>query len=101
MLDSSFGVVNWAPLLGLISDPIQFASNAAAAFFAVCFMMILGRLLRSSRSLLLAGLQSIPEEQYQAAKVDAPGGLNASSTSRCQPRAGDGRETVMTTLGFL
>ncbi|MDT0684391.1 sugar ABC transporter permease [Roseicyclus sp. F158] len=70
MLDSSFGVVNWALLkVGLIGAPIQFASNATAAFFAVCFVMIWkGYPLVSI--MLLAGLQSIPEEQYQAARVD-------------------------------
>lgn len=70
MLDSSFGVVNYALLRsGLVAEPVQFASNATAAFFAVCFVMIWkGYPLVSI--MLLAGLQSIPEEQYQAAKVD-------------------------------
>lgn len=70
MLDSSFGVVNYALLrTGLVDQPVQFASNATAAFFAVCFVMIWkGYPLVSI--MLLAGLQSIPEEQYQAAKVD-------------------------------
>ena len=70
MLDTSFGVVNWTLLtLGLIGDPIAFGSNTTAAFFAVCFVMIWkGYPLVSI--MLLAGLQAIPEEQYQAAKVD-------------------------------
>ncbi|MBR9763150.1 MAG: sugar ABC transporter permease [Rhodobacteraceae bacterium] len=70
MLDSSFGVINWLLLRAhLISEPIQFASNATAAFFAVCLVMIWkGYPLMSI--MLLAGLQSIPEEQYQAARVD-------------------------------
>ncbi|GAA6210171.1 sugar ABC transporter permease [Cognatishimia sp. WU-CL00825] len=73
MLDSSFGVINWGLLqVGLIDQPIQFASDANAAFFAVCFVMIWkGYPLMSI--MLLAGLQSIPEEQYQAAKVDGAG----------------------------
>lgn len=70
MLDSSFGVVNFALIRsGLVDQPVQFASNATAAFFAVCFVMIWkGYPLVSI--MLLAGLQSIPEEHYQAAKVD-------------------------------
>ncbi|OSP55784.1 carbohydrate ABC transporter permease [Pseudoruegeria sp. SK021] len=70
MLDSSFGVVNWALLrLGIISEAIQFSQNSTAAFFAVCVVMIWkGYPLMTI--MLLAGLQSIPEEQYQAAKVD-------------------------------
>ncbi|WP_421724955.1 carbohydrate ABC transporter permease [Bauldia sp.] len=73
MLDSSFGVVNWTLLKsGIIAEPIQFASNPTAAFAAVCFVMIWkGYPLMSI--MLLAGLQSIPEEQYQAAKVDGGG----------------------------
>ncbi|WP_417522462.1 carbohydrate ABC transporter permease [Marinovum sp.] len=73
MLDSSFGVVNWALLkLGLVDAPVQFASNPGAAFAAVCFVMIWkGYPLMSI--MLLAGLQSIPEEQIQAAKVDGAG----------------------------
>ncbi|MCO5732196.1 carbohydrate ABC transporter permease [Rhizobium sp. SSA_523] len=70
MLDSSFGVINWMLLkTGLVSQAVQFGSNATAAFMAVCFVMIWkGYPLVSI--MLLAGLQSIPAEQYQAAKVD-------------------------------
>ncbi len=73
MLDSSFGVINWALLrLGIVSEAIQFSQNSTASFFAVCFVMIWkGYPLMSI--MLLAGLQSIPEEQYQAAKVDGAG----------------------------
>ncbi|MGR3485002.1 MAG: carbohydrate ABC transporter permease [Paracoccaceae bacterium] len=73
MLDSSFGVVNWGLLkLGLVGAPIAFGSDTTAAFFAVCFVMIWkGYPLMSI--MLLAGLQAIPEEQYQAAKVDGAG----------------------------
>ncbi|KAJ54411.1 ABC transporter permease [Actibacterium mucosum KCTC 23349] len=73
MLDSSFGVINWALLKsGIISEGIQFASNATASFYSVCFVMIWkGYPLVSI--MLLAGLQSIPQEQYQAAEVDGAG----------------------------
>lgn len=73
MLDSSFGVINWLLLkAGMIAEPVQFFSNSAAAFAAVCFVMIWkGYPLTSI--MLLAGLQSIPQEQYQAAMVDGAG----------------------------
>lgn len=73
MLDTSFGLVNWLLLTsGLVVEPIAFGSEPGAAFAAVCFVMIWkGYPLMSI--MLLAGLQSIPEEQYQAAKVDGAG----------------------------
>lgn len=73
MLDSSFGLVNWVLLTsGVVDEPIAFGSDPTAAFAAVCFVMIWkGYPLMSI--MLLAGLQSIPEEQYQAAKVDGAG----------------------------
>lgn len=70
MLDSSFGVINWMLLrLGLISSQIPFTSDPNAAFFAVSFVMI-WKGYPMMAIMLLAGLQSIPEEQYQAAQVD-------------------------------
>ena len=74
MLDSSFGVFNWLLLTtSLISEPIAFVSNPTAAFLSVCMVMI-WKGYPFICIMLLAGLQSIPEEQYQAAAVD---GANA------------------------
>lgn len=73
MLDSSFGVVNWAlQRLDIVDEAIQFRSDPTAAFFAVCLVMIWKGYPFMS-IMMLAGLQSIPEEQYQAAKVDGAG----------------------------
>ncbi len=70
MLDSSFGIINWAlQVSGLLSAPVEFASNATAAFFAVSAVMIWKGYPFVS-IMLLAGLQSIPEEHHQAAQVD-------------------------------
>ncbi len=70
MLDSSFGVFNWILLTtGMISEPIAFASDPTSAFFSVCLVMI-WKGYPFICIMLLAGLQSIPEEQYQAASVD-------------------------------
>lgn len=70
MLDSSFGLFNWLLLTTrVINAPFQFTSDPTAAFSAVAAVMIWkGYPLMSI--MLLAGLQSIPEEHYQAAKVD-------------------------------
>lgn len=70
MLDSSFGLFNWLLLTTRVIDaPFQFTSDPTAAFSAVAAVMIWkGYPLMSI--MLLAGLQSIPEEHYQAAKVD-------------------------------
>ena len=73
MLDSSFGVISWSLIkLGFISQPIQFTTDTTAAFLAVSFVMI-WKGYPMMAIMLLAGLQSIPEEQYQAAKVDGAG----------------------------
>ncbi|MDC0738312.1 sugar ABC transporter permease [Cognatishimia sp. SS12] len=70
MLDSSFGVLNWVLLSsGIVSKPIAFASDPVAAFASICFVMI-WKGYPFICIMLLAGLQSIPEEQYQAASVD-------------------------------
>jgi multiple sugar transport system permease protein len=73
LLSSSFGVVNWFLLTqGIVAEPISFRSDANAAFAAVCATMIWKGYPFIS-IMLLASLQSIPEEQYQAAKVDGAG----------------------------
>ena len=74
MLDSSFGVISWGLIrLGLITQPIQFTTDSTAAFLAVSFVMI-WKGYPMMAIMLLAGLQAIPEEQYQAAKVDGANG---------------------------
>lgn len=73
MLDPMYGVVNDVLMrIGLISEPIAFLGNANTAmpsliamniWFGFPFMMVA----------LLAGLQSIPTEQYESARVDGAG----------------------------
>lgn len=70
MMDSSFGVFNWLLITsGIIDEPLAYASDPTSAFFAVCLVMI-WKGYPFICIMLLAGLQSIPEEQYQAASVD-------------------------------
>jgi multiple sugar transport system permease protein len=70
MFDNSFGILNWLLInLHLVGSPVQFLSQPASAFLSVGVVMIWKGYPFMS-IMLLAGLQSIPEEQYQAAKVD-------------------------------
>lgn len=74
IFDSSFGLMNWFFIkLGLIDTTINWFSSPDAAFAVVCVVMIWKGYPFVS-IMLLAGLQSIPEDFYNAAKVD---GANA------------------------
>ncbi len=70
IFDSSFGLVNWVFIkLGIIDHTINWFSDPPAAFAVVCVTMIWKAY--PFRSIMaLAGLQSIPEDFYHAARVD-------------------------------
>jgi len=74
IFDSSFGLMNWLLIrLGLVGQTVNWFSDPEAAFAVVCVTMIWkGYPFVSIMS--LAGLQSIPEDFYNAARVD---GANA------------------------
>ncbi|KFC69526.1 Binding-protein-dependent transport systems inner membrane component [Devosia sp. LC5] len=70
ILDASFGVLNWLLLkAGLIGGQVSWFSSPGSAFSAVTMVMVWKGYPFIS-IMILAGLQSIPEEFYQAAKVD-------------------------------
>ena len=70
MYDGSFGILNWFLIqLNLVDTPVPFLATPTTAFYSVGAVMIWKGYPFMS-IMLLAGLQSIPEEQYQAAKVD-------------------------------
>ncbi|GLQ11415.1 ABC transporter permease [Devosia yakushimensis] len=70
ILDASFGVLNWLLIkIGLIGGPVSWFSSPSTAFSAVTMVMVWKGYPFIS-IMILAGLQSIPEEYYQAAKVD-------------------------------
>lgn len=70
LFDSSFGMVNWALVrLGVVTEPINWFSDPGAAFVVVCVVMVWKGYPFVS-IMALAGLQAIPEELYQAGKVD-------------------------------
>lgn len=74
IFDSSFGLMNWVFLkLGLIDRTINWFSDPTAAFAVVATTMIWKGYPFVS-IMTLAGLQSIPEDFYAAARVD---GANA------------------------
>lgn len=75
IFDSSFGLMNWVFLsLGFIDKTINWFSDPDAAFAVVATTMIWkGYPFVSIMS--LAGLQSIPEDYYAAARVDGANAL--------------------------
>jgi multiple sugar transport system permease protein len=75
IFDSSFGLMNWIFLsLGLISKTINWFSDPDAAFAVVATTMIWKGYPFVS-IMALAGLQSIPEDYYSAARVDGASAL--------------------------
>lgn len=70
IFDSSFGLMNWFFIrLGLISSTINWFSDPNAAFAVVAVTMVWKGYPFVS-IMTLAGLQSIPEDFYNAARVD-------------------------------
>jgi multiple sugar transport system permease protein len=70
MFDASFGVVNFVLLrLGLIPAPIAWLSQPETAMVLISLVGI-WKIVPFTMLTQLAGLQSIPPELYQAAKVD-------------------------------
>ena len=70
MFDGSFGVINWLLLkLDLISGPIAWLSQPHEAF-AVCTVALIWSGYPFVAVMVLAGLQAIPEELYEAARMD-------------------------------
>ena len=75
IFDSSFGLANWLLIkLGLAQQTISWFSDPTAAFFAVCCTMV-WKAYPFVSIMSLAGLQAIPEDYYQAARVDGANAL--------------------------
>jgi len=79
----SFGLANW--LLGLVGiPPLQWLSASGTAMVAVMiFSVWMG--LGYQMVIFLAGLQGIPEELYDAARIDgaSPASSSGASPSPC------------------
>ena len=70
MFNSSFGVINYLLLsVGIVDEPVQWFTQAAPALFAVVAATIWKGYPFFTIS-LLAGMQSVPKELYEAARVD-------------------------------
>lgn len=70
MLNDQFGIVNDMALrLGLISEKIAWTANADFALFAVVLVDV-WKTTPFMALLILAGLQMVPRDMYEAAKVD-------------------------------
>ena len=73
IFDSSFGLMNWLLVIsGLADKPISWFSSPLGAFTVVSVVMIWKGYPFVS-IMLLAGLQAIPDDYYEAAKVDGAG----------------------------
>lgn len=76
IFDSSFGLMNWLFFrLDLINETINWFSDPNAAFVAVVVTMVWKGYPFVS-IMALAGLQSIPEDYYNAARVDGANAWN-------------------------
>jgi multiple sugar transport system permease protein len=74
MMDPSFGILNQVLMkLGLIAQPIQWLTSPDWSLFSVSVVNI-WQVLPFMTIMLLAGMQSIPPELYESARVD---GANA------------------------
>lgn len=70
MFDSSFGLFNWLLInIGFLEQPFAWLSSRGGAFFVVVSTMTWKGYPFVS-VMLLAGLQAIPQDYYNAAKVD-------------------------------
>ncbi len=96
ILDATIGIVNTVlTSVGLIHNPIVFLSGTSLAFPTLVFINS-WRLFPFMALIVLAALQGIPEEEYEAAKVD---GASRWSVFRAITWPGLGQS--MTVLGLV
>ena len=70
LFDSTSGLINWLFItINLIDKPLNWFSNPTAAFSTICVVMVWKGYPFIS-IMILAGLQSVPQELYDASKVD-------------------------------
>jgi len=77
ILDPSYGLLNWILLqLGVVSQPVNWTTQPGPAMAAVSLVTI-WKGYPFFLVMLLAGLQAIPQDLYDAAAVDGAGALAA------------------------
>ena len=70
LFDSTSGLLNWVLIkIDFLDKPLNWFSNPTAAFSTVCAVMVWKGYPFIS-IMLLAGLQSVPKDLYEASKVD-------------------------------
>ena len=70
LFDSTSGLLNWILIkIDFLDKPLNWFSNPTAAFSTVCAVMVWKGYPFIS-IMLLAGLQSVPKDLYEASKVD-------------------------------
>lgn len=73
LLDFQYGLVNYlATVTGLSAAPIGWLTDPKVALFSVTIVQV-WKLFPLAMVMLLAGLKSIPQELYEAARVDGAG----------------------------
>lgn len=96
MLGTSGGIVNYALVaLGIVEQPVGFFSSGSGAFASVTFINS-WRWFPLMAVILLAGMQGIPEELYEAAAVDG-----ASAWQRFRHITLPGLQPVLFVLGLV
>ena len=84
IFNPEIGVVNYAlQCAGIIQEPIYWLSTPSMAM-ACAIMLNVWKYTPFVVICVLARLQTVPPELYDAAKVDGAGACAASSTSRCR-----------------
>ncbi|MDK1493710.1 sugar ABC transporter permease [Sinorhizobium sp. 7-81] len=77
MYDYEFGVLNYLiNAIGLASNKVNFLTACPSAFYSVGALSI-WKLVPFGTVMYLAGLQTIPSEYYEAAKIDGAGPIQA------------------------
>jgi len=76
MLDYQFGIVNYLlTTLHLVKEPVLWLDNPVLALMTIISIEI-WRLFPLHTLVIFAGLQSVPEELYEAADLDGAGGIS-------------------------
>lgn len=76
ILDNQYGVLNWTLMkVGLIDSNVAWLNNENTALPAVLVVTI-WRIFPFSAIVLLAALQAVPDELYEAARVDGASSFN-------------------------
>ncbi|MGW0229839.1 carbohydrate ABC transporter permease [Actinopolymorpha singaporensis] len=71
---SGYGLVNYVlAKVGLVDRPIEFFTSPSTALWSVIFMGLWGA--GGSMLVWLAGLQSVPEDLYDASRIDGAGAV--------------------------